>query len=149
MIKKSIFLSCCFCVSLQSIPTIARHLMQIKPRVNQLVNRGLRNNSILQEYEFHIRNHREYTNKLLLTGAQQGNINLIIHALDLGADLETEDDLGNTPLLIASKAGNLEVVKYLLSLDANIAASNFEGKTASEYALFNKQIFDLLTNYKH
>ena len=57
--------------------------------------------------------------------------------MEYGAEVNTQDKFGNTPLHEAAKNGNEVLVKHLLSKNADIFITNIEGKTpgfiASEF----------------
>lgn len=55
--------------------------------------------------------------------------------LSFGADIEAQDDFGNTPLHMASESGLVEVVRVLHKHGANIYAQNKDGKTACMLAI--------------
>jgi ankyrin repeat protein len=56
-------------------------------------------------------------NKLLIDSSRDGRLDLVILALDLGANIQAED---NYALRFASYYGHLEVVKYLVEHGADI-----------------------------
>lgn len=58
--------------------------------------------------------------------------------LDNGANLNGEDKLGNTALLLASKNGHVKVVKELLKRRANVSHRDNEGKDIWNYAIEEK-----------
>jgi len=60
--------------------------------------------------------------------------NLVIPLLEKKADIEAEDDMGNTPLLKAAGTGLADFVEILISRGANTAALNKNGKGALELA---------------
>ena len=59
-----------------------------------------------------------------------GNLIIVTYLLDKGADVNTADEMGNTPLIIASIKGHLDVVKLLLVYDADLDAVNTAGHDA-------------------
>ena len=74
----------------------------------------------------------EYWNKTALHEASTVDIAKIL--IKHGADIETVDEDGMTPLICQSKEGNIEIVKYLLSLGANVNAKDEKRKTSIFYA---------------
>ena len=67
--------------------------------------------------------------KALLHAAQNGNKEVVKLLLDKGTDIETEDDNGWTPLVVAALAGRSQVVQLLLAQKANSFYKNFLGQT--------------------
>lgn len=55
--------------------------------------------------------------------------------IDAGAPVESVDETGLTPLMIAAKQGNLEVMRTLLDRQARVDFMDFEGRTAIHYAI--------------
>eukprot|EP01097_Dermamoeba_algensis_P006700 TRINITY_DN4176_c0_g1_i1.p1 TRINITY_DN4176_c0_g1~~TRINITY_DN4176_c0_g1_i1.p1 ORF type:complete len:371 (-),score=74.52 TRINITY_DN4176_c0_g1_i1:44-1156(-) len=55
-------------------------------------------------------------------------------------DLESTDEEGNTPIMIAASRGHLEVVKYLADMGSNICHSNKKGKTALMMCIQNRDL---------
>lgn len=47
-----------------------------------------------------------------------------------GTDVDTVDQNGNTPLMVASKVGNSRIIDIILSHDPNINKQNKKGRTA-------------------
>ncbi|WP_456416641.1 ankyrin repeat domain-containing protein [Thiolapillus sp.] len=75
-------------------------------------------------------------NALLLAAAKQGvsKREVIRYLAEHGADLETKDDKGDTPLLTAIRQGNHKLAKHLVNFGASVTATDAEGKTALEIA---------------
>ena len=65
----------------------------------------------------------------MFIGGQEGHKNIVQLLLDAGADIETRDDSGDTPLIIASYKGRTEVVKLLVDAGADIEAMDDAGDT--------------------
>ena len=61
--------------------------------------------------------------------------NLVSVLLELGAQIESVDSMGNTPLIAAVAAHKVEATKVLLELGANINAKNMLHYNAIEYGL--------------
>jgi len=57
--------------------------------------------------------------------------------LRAGADIETTDENGYTPLLYAASRNNPEIVATLLRAGADAKAKNKRGYTAFDYAQYN------------
>lgn len=63
---------------------------------------------------------------------------LVKTLIERGVSVNTADNSGNTPLIMAAKAQNLPLVDLLLSQGANINVKNNIGYTALHYALWNE-----------
>lgn len=74
--------------------------------------------------------------KVLLLAAKQDveDRDVIRFLKSQGADFETVDDEGNTPLLIAVKRNNHRLAHHLAEQGANVNAANKQGKTALRLA---------------
>ena len=68
----------------------------------------------------------------------------------LGANLNTEDEKGYTPLHLSLNSGSLEVMETLIKHGATINAKNKEGKTPLKLALEmdRKDMANLLRKYE-
>jgi len=66
-------------------------------------------------------------NTILLLAAQKGDLDMVVGAIEEGADLECKTKKGNTALLLAAKAGHPEAVEYLLEQGANVNAKDRNG----------------------
>lgn len=66
--------------------------------------------------------------------AMDGSLGTILNLHDDGYSINSEDSLGNTPLMLAAKAGHLGVVRSLFHLGASVDHQNHEGKSASDLA---------------
>ena len=55
--------------------------------------------------------------------------------IDAGASVQSTDEKGRTPLMIAAQQGNLEMLRTLLERQARIEFMDFEGRTALQYAM--------------
>lgn len=67
-------------------------------------------------------------------------VSLNIH-LSEGANVDTVDQRGNTPLMLASKIGNPRIARILLAHNPNINAKNYKGETALMIAAENGQYY--------
>ena len=54
--------------------------------------------------------------------------------IDIGADLNSENKNGMTPLMIAARHGNATLVKALLAKGANARKTDFTGRDAVSWA---------------
>ncbi len=79
-------------------------------------------------------------NEKLLTSAWNGDIKEVWDLLDRGADVNTRNSTGETPLISAAFGGHSETVELLLEKRANINAVDNEGNTALMLACCFKQI---------
>ena len=66
--------------------------------------------------------------------AYYGGMRLIKDLVKAGAIINTADQDGVTPLMMAAKNGKLGVVKYLVSKGAQVTAKDKKGATALSYA---------------
>ena len=60
--------------------------------------------------------------------------------IDAGADIETKDHLGRSPLLLACRSGALDVVKLLVKAGARVRATDKDGDTCLIFALYHGHI---------
>eukprot|EP01038_Epipyxis_sp_PR26KG_P011234 gene11234-15074_t len=67
--------------------------------------------------------------------ARNGRIKRVEESLNLGFGIESEDERGNTLLLIAAQNRNKRLVEMLLIRGANINHQNAQGNTALHFAL--------------
>lgn len=69
--------------------------------------------------------------KNLFVAAQCGDVETVERLLDSGDGIyvDVEDDLGNTPLLVAGRSRNKRMIKTLLRRGANINAQNGRGES--------------------
>jgi ankyrin repeat protein len=64
------------------------------------------------------------TTKILALAASNGSLGAALALVEGGADPNTADRAGNTPLHVAAQKGSLELVKKLLAKGANVNAQN-------------------------
>lgn len=76
-------------------------------------------------------------NERLLDAALRGDIDMVRQFLVDGADINHEDNDGNTVLSLASQNGHLAVVEHLMANGADANRENEMGKTALVLALYN------------
>jgi ankyrin repeat protein len=70
----------------------------------------------------------------MLAAANDGALGTVIDMWNEGISLNIEDELGNTPLILASKAGHGGTVRALYRLGASISHRNAEGDAAWDLA---------------
>lgn len=63
-----------------------------------------------------------------------GNVKLVTYLIDLGTDLNPEDDTDTTPLILASSAGHVEIVKLILKKCDDVNHKGIQGHSALQYA---------------
>ncbi len=85
-------------------------------------------------------------NYLLMVEADSGNIHKVRDLLALGADPNTSDERGVTPLMFAVQSGNIDLVELLIESGANVNAYPQNGNTALHAATMaaNDSIAELL-----
>ena len=71
---------------------------------------------------------------LLLTSARSKNIQMIELAISLDGDVNVTDEIGRTPLILASFHGYIPVMELLLERKAQIKARDSMGRTALMWA---------------
>lgn len=74
-------------------------------------------------------------NYLLMVEADSGNIHKVRDLLALGADPNTSDESGVTPLMFAVQSGNIDLVELLIESGANVNAYPQNGNTALHAAV--------------
>ncbi len=75
--------------------------------------------------------------KHIRNAAKEGDIEQIKRLTAIGADINSQDEEGNTPLLFAIKAGQCETAFFLKEKGANSALCNKTGDTALSAAAYN------------
>ncbi len=75
--------------------------------------------------------------KYLLGSAKDHDFKNVVRALDNGANINVQDDVGNTPLIIAAHGGNKKIVSKLIALGANVNIVNNYNSTALSLSLNN------------
>jgi ankyrin repeat protein len=72
--------------------------------------------------------------------ARNGRVKRVEESLNLGFQIDAEDEKGNTLLLVATQNSNKKLVEMLLLRGANINHQNALGNTALHFALaFDKE----------
>ncbi len=69
-------------------------------------------------------------NESLIKAVKKNDLNLIKQLLEKGADINTRDNMGHTPLMIAARNGNYHTVKFLLTKKPDVNARNKRGANA-------------------
>ena len=73
-------------------------------------------------------------NTALHAATERNQIEMAELLIDLGADLNSENKNGMTPLMIAARHGNATLVKALLAKGANARKTDFTGRDAVSWA---------------
>jgi ankyrin repeat domain-containing protein 17 len=76
----------------------------------------------------------------IVEAAHLGDLPLLKRLLDEGADIETHDAAGVTPLMAASACGHVECVRFLLEHGANAFAENSRGQQAITWAITRERV---------
>lgn len=87
------------------------------------------------------------SNEKMLTCARNGNLEGCVEAMDFhDAEVDCEDEHGNTPLLLAAQQGAKPLMKELLRRAANINHQNHSGCTVLHYTFEykHKALFEYL-----
>ena len=71
----------------------------------------------------------------VITAALKQDWDVVRKLIDAGASVQSTDEKGRTPLMIAAQQGNLEMLRTLLERQARIDFTDFEGRTALQYAM--------------
>jgi len=78
-------------------------------------------------------------NEDLLAAAVKGDVAAARAALQQGAQPDTHDPAGNTPLILAARTGNVELGELLLYYGADIDIKNNDGDSATRVAKSENQ----------
>lgn len=98
---------------------LIRYVFKLKENFGYIYNYNIPGNPKTQFSIF--RRYSDYPNKFLFESSADGQLALVIEAVNRGANIRALDDLA---VRWASENGYLEVVKYLVSLGADIHAQN-------------------------
>ena len=77
---------------------------------------------------------REGKNKALRQASLMGRTNITRLLHESGADIETRDDIGSTPIICAAQQGKVDTVKYLVQAGADKNAATDQGVMAIHLA---------------
>ncbi|MFQ5470719.1 MAG: ankyrin repeat domain-containing protein [Gammaproteobacteria bacterium] len=66
----------------------------------------------------------------LVLAARFNQIEVVKHLINRGVDINVRDELGNSPLIVASAEENKRVIQLLLANNADVNLSAFDGTTA-------------------
>jgi len=89
---------------------------------------------------------KELINKQLIKASEKGDIKKVTLLLENGADVNTKDNDGWTPLMHAAEKGHKEVVELLIEKGADVNIQDEDGWTALMFASQNghKEVVELL-----
>ena len=78
----------------------------------------------------------EHYNALLLSAAERGEVETVMGLIIMGVDVNTQDEVGLTPLMRAAVNGDISLARILLSAyGVNLNAQDKDGLTALMYAI--------------
>jgi ankyrin repeat protein len=77
----------------------------------------------------------------LIYSAEQDNIEILNKLIAAGANINTQNKNGITPLMEAAKQGNIEIINRLIAAGADINAKDNFNQTALIIAIFNRQYY--------
>ena len=83
-------------------------------------------------------------NRTLLKASEDGNIQKVLQMAKRGANINIQDELGNTPLMYASQWGRATVIRFLIQNGALKDLKNKRGQTAHDILLdtdYNKALY--------
>ncbi len=89
-------------------------------------------------------------NQRLLLAAQRGDIATLNALLKSGVSIESKNEIGETPLILATSFGKADMVQRLLEAGADTNARTEEGNTALDIAKrgYGGRITELLQQYQ-
>lgn len=76
---------------------------------------------------------------MLLTASKSGNLDYVKLAIAKGADINTKDEKGSTPLHWATYYEHTEIIRFLLMQGANPYEKDRYGLTPIDVARFNRK----------
>ncbi|KAJ8878082.1 hypothetical protein PR048_022546 [Dryococelus australis] len=90
-------------------------------------------------------------NEWLIGASGRGLVNTMKMLLSQGADINTHDFTGFTPLMIAASTDKIDIVKMLVEAGANTTLRNYIGENALEgaQALKNAEVVEYLEQFPH
>lgn len=80
---------------------------------------------------------RSETRPALLHACRKGHVAIVEAMLDMGANIETRDHIGRSPLYTAAMEGQQKVVEILIKRGANTSSANYHGSTTLMMAAFH------------
>lgn len=85
----------------------------------------------------------------ILYNAEIGNVERIEESLENGISIETRNQAGSTPLIVAAYSNQPEAVEYLCKQGANVNAQNNNGVTALHHAAYHNlvEVAEVLLKY--
>ena len=79
-------------------------------------------------------------NKKLLEAAEKGALESVAKLVDSGANVNTIDPDGDTPLFLAIGEGNIDIAKYLIEHGANPTKINTNEDSFLHVAIYSENI---------
>ena len=81
--------------------------------------------------------------------AEDGNIEAVKQHLAAGADVNTKNDFGSTPLIAAAREGHKEIAELLIDNGADVNVKLKDGRTSLNWAMLRKRrdIADILRKH--
>ena len=73
---------------------------------------------------------RQQTTYVLRQSAREGDYAEVKRLIEVGADVNAQDDYGNTALMVALEMGYIEIAKLLIDAGAYVNAQDYYGDTA-------------------
>lgn len=128
----------------QQIKTLTQENEQLKianQKNEQRINELLGQLQDLQENFEKLKKNIIDPNQVLLSAAKEGDLNKAKMSLELGANLETVDSKGQTPLFISLLNGHTDVASFFLAKDANLIVVDNDKQTILD-RLFEKNDFE-------
>lgn len=94
--------------------------------------------------------HLAYCNTQLMEQAHQGNEYRVRELLRGRADINSQDQQGLTPLMVAAARGHFNIVKLLLEAGANPHITDYKGYAAEHHAVYygHMEVGHLILEYK-
>ncbi|KAF8763623.1 Serine/threonine-protein phosphatase 6 like protein [Argiope bruennichi] len=77
---------------------------------------------------------------LLHIAAQFGHLNIMKYLIEIGADINSENDAGTKPIHFAAREGHKDIVQFLLDIDPSSKHLTIVGQTPVHYAVLGGHI---------